>query len=72
MDWAVVPNGHRWDVYAAFARRVMLADAFNRGYESYSSVHRSCTPAARVTISQFMDEGARLSAEIVARYGDDG
>lgn len=56
---------------APFVRRVRLADAFNRGYDSYRSVHLKCTPAARVTVSRFIDEGARLAGEIVARYGDD-
>jgi len=56
---------------APFVRRVRLADAFNRGYESYRSVHLRCTPAARITVSRFVDEGARLAGEIVARYGDD-
>ncbi len=55
-----------------FNRRVGLADGFNRGFDSYRSVHRVCTDAARITIARFMDEGARLAGEIVARYGEDG
>ena len=55
-----------------FLRRLQLADRFNRGYDSYRSVYVSCTPSARLTIDRFMEEGALLAGEIVARYGDDG
>ena len=57
---------------APFERRVRLADAFNRGYDSYRSVHISCTPSAGLTVERFIQEGALLAAEIVARYGEDG
>ncbi len=55
-----------------FLRRLRLADSFNRGYDSYRSVHVSCTASARLTIDRFMEEGALLAGEIVARYGEGG
>ena len=55
-----------------FLRRLRLADNFNRGFDSYGSVYVSCTPSARLTIDRFMEEGALLAGEIVARYGEDG
>ena len=55
-----------------FVGRLKLADSFNRGYDSYGSVYLSCTPSARLTIGRFMEEGALLAGEIVARYGEDG
>lgn len=55
-----------------FTRRLALTDAFNRGYDSYRSVYLACTPAAKVTIDRFMEEGALIAGEIVARYGEDG
>ncbi len=55
-------------------RRLRMADSFNRGYESYRAVYRSCTNAARETIVRYQDEGFRLAGEIEERYGtaDDG
>jgi uncharacterized protein (TIGR02301 family) len=53
-------------------RRARMVDRFNRGYESYRSVYRTCTESARLTVDNFMQEGARISAEIAARYGNHG
>jgi len=55
-----------------FDRRARMVDRFNRGYESYRSVYRTCTESARITVDRFMQEGARISAEIAARYGNHG
>lgn len=51
------------------ARRRRLVDAFNRGYEGFRAVYRTCTPAATVAAERYLQEGAKLSAEITARYG---
>ena len=46
-----------------------MIDRFNRGYESYRSVYRICTDSARLTVDSYLQEGARIAAEIAARYG---
>lgn len=51
------------------ALRRRLVDAFNRGYESFRAVYRTCTPAATVAAERYLQEGVKLSAEITARYG---
>ena len=52
-----------------FDRRARMVDRFNRGYDSYRAVYRSCTPAATLTVERYMDEGARIARDITARYG---
>lgn len=51
------------------ARRARMVDRFNRGYDSYKSVYLSCTPAATEASDRYLDEGAKIAAEITARYG---
>ncbi len=51
-------------------RRALLVTSFNRGYYSYEQTYRTCTPAARLAIQRFLDEGARLSRDIALRYGN--
>jgi uncharacterized protein (TIGR02301 family) len=51
------------------SQRARMVDRFNRGYESYRSVYRTCTEAAHLTVDRYMDEGAQIAAEIAARYG---
>jgi uncharacterized protein (TIGR02301 family) len=51
------------------ARRARLVDRFNRGYESFRSVYLACTPAAAEASQRYLEEGAKLAAEITARYG---
>ncbi len=51
------------------ARRTRMVDRFNRGYDSYKSVYLSCTPAATEASDRYLDEGAKIAAEITARYG---
>ena len=50
-------------------RRARMVDRFNRGYESYKSVYLSCTPAAALATERYLEEGAKIAAEITARYG---
>jgi uncharacterized protein (TIGR02301 family) len=50
-------------------RRARLVDRFNRGFQGFRSVYRSCTPAATVAIDRYMQEGAKIAREITARYG---
>jgi uncharacterized protein (TIGR02301 family) len=50
-------------------RLARLVDGFNRGYEGFKSVYRTCTPAATLAVDRYMLEGARIARDIAARYG---
>jgi uncharacterized protein (TIGR02301 family) len=50
-------------------RRARMVDRFNRGYEGFHSVYLACTVAAATATDRYLDEGARIAAEITARYG---
>ena len=49
--------------------KARMIDRFNRGYESYRSVYRVCTDSARLAVDRYLEEGARIAAEVAARYG---
>ena len=49
-------------------RRNRLVANFNNGYRSFQRTYRSCTPAATVVVRRYLDEGAKISREITARY----
>jgi uncharacterized protein (TIGR02301 family) len=51
-------------------RRERLIGSFNRGYRGFQQSHRSCTAAATLAIRRFLDEGARISRDITARYAN--
>jgi len=51
-------------------KRSMLVTSFNRGYTSYEQTYRTCTPAARVAVQRFLEEGSRLSRDIALRHGN--
>ncbi|WP_187301266.1 MULTISPECIES: TIGR02301 family protein [unclassified Aureimonas] len=50
-------------------RRILVA-SFNQGYRAFASTYRMCTPAATVAMERYRQEGANLSREISARYGN--
>ncbi|WP_193227615.1 TIGR02301 family protein [Aureimonas psammosilenae] len=50
--------------------REALVASFNNGYRAFASVYRRCTPAARLAASRYQKEGADLSRDIAARYGN--
>ena len=52
------------------ADRQILVAAFNSGYRAFESTYRKCTPSARVAVARYQEEGAVLSREISARYGN--
>jgi uncharacterized protein (TIGR02301 family) len=52
------------------ADRQILVAAFNDGFRAFESTYRNCTPAARVALARYQGEGASLSREISARYGN--
>jgi uncharacterized protein (TIGR02301 family) len=49
-------------------RRSRMVGNFNRGFHSFQQTYRTCTPAATVAVRRYLDEGARISREITARY----
>ena len=50
-------------------RRARFIDAFNRGYDGFKAVYRTCTPAATLAIDRYMGEAERIARDIVTRYG---
>jgi uncharacterized protein (TIGR02301 family) len=51
-------------------RRDKLIAGFNRGYRGFQQTYRTCTPAADLVIRRYLDEGARISRDITARYAN--
>ena len=51
-------------------RRNRMVVSFNRGYRGFQQTYRTCTPAADVAIRRYLDEGAKISREITARYSN--
>ncbi|MBM3527140.1 MAG: TIGR02301 family protein [Alphaproteobacteria bacterium] len=49
-------------------RRRRLVTSFNRGYRVFQQTYRTCTPAADLAVRRYLDEGAKISREITARY----
>ncbi len=51
-------------------RRKMIIASFNRGYRGFQQTYRTCTPAADLAIRRYLQEGAKISREITARYAN--
>jgi uncharacterized protein (TIGR02301 family) len=51
-------------------RRRKIVASFNRGYQGFQQSYHSCTPAADLAIRRYLEEGAKISREITARYGN--
>ena len=51
-------------------RRDKLVAGFNRGFRGFQQTYRTCTPAAEIVIRRYLDEGARISRDITARYAN--
>jgi uncharacterized protein (TIGR02301 family) len=51
-------------------RRTRMIAAFNRGYNGFQQTYRTCTPAATVAIRRYVDEGAKISRDLTARYAN--
>lgn len=49
-------------------RKTKLMASFNRGYSGFQQSYRTCTDAADLAIRRYLDEGAKISREITARY----
>jgi uncharacterized protein (TIGR02301 family) len=51
-------------------RRTRLIASFNRGYNGFQQTYRTCTPAANIAIRRAIDEGAKISRDLTARYAN--
>jgi uncharacterized protein (TIGR02301 family) len=51
-------------------RRDKLVAGFNRGYRGFQQTYRTCTPAASLVIRRYLEEGAKISRDITARYAN--
>jgi uncharacterized protein (TIGR02301 family) len=51
-------------------RRARMVVSFNRGYSGFQQTYRSCTPAADLAVRRYLEEGAKISREITARYSN--
>lgn len=51
-------------------RRSRMIAAFNRGYNGFQQTYRTCTPAANTAIRRHVEEGARISRDLTARYAN--
>ena len=51
-------------------RRAKMIASFNRGYRGFQQAYRTCTPAADLAIRRYLDEGAKISREVTARYSN--
>lgn len=51
-------------------RRQKIIAAFNRGYRGFQQTYRTCTPAADIAVRRYLEEGAKISREITARYAN--
>jgi uncharacterized protein (TIGR02301 family) len=51
-------------------RRDKLVAGFNRGYRGFQQTYRTCTPSADVVIRRYLEEGAKISRDITARYAN--
>ncbi len=55
---------------AGSQRRAHMMASFNRGYRGFQQAYRTCTPAADLAIRRFLDEGAKISRDVTARYAN--
>ena len=51
-------------------RRRKIVASFNRGYCGFEQTYRSGTPAADLAIRRYLEEGAKISRDITARYAN--
>lgn len=51
-------------------RRARIIASFNRGYNGFQQTYRTCTPAANIAISRYIDEGSKISKDLTARYAN--
>ena len=47
-----------------------MVASFNRGYRGFAQSYRTCTPAADLVIRRYLEEGAKISRDVTARYSN--
>lgn len=47
-----------------------MVESFNRGYLGFQQSYRTCTPAAKIVIRRYLEEGAKIARDITARYAN--
>jgi uncharacterized protein (TIGR02301 family) len=55
---------------AGSQRRAHMMASFNRGYRGFQQAYRTCTPAADLAIRRYLEEGAKISRDVTARYAN--
>jgi uncharacterized protein (TIGR02301 family) len=55
---------------AGSPRRAHMMASFNRGYRGFQQAYRTCTPAADLAIRRYLEEGAKISRDVTARYAN--
>ena len=55
---------------AGSTRRAQMMASFNRGYHGFQQAYRTCTPAADMAIRRSLEEGAKISRDVTARYAN--
>ncbi len=58
---AEMPAGKRHDE---------MVESFNRGYLGFQQSYRTCTPAAKIVIRRYLEEGAKIARDVTARYAN--
>jgi uncharacterized protein (TIGR02301 family) len=58
---AEAPTGRRHDA---------MVESFNRGYLGYQQGYRTCTPAAKLVIRRYLEEGSTIARDLTARYAN--
>jgi uncharacterized protein (TIGR02301 family) len=51
-------------------RKTRMVSGFNRGFQGFQQTYRTCTPAADAATRRYLEEGAKLSREVTARYSN--
>jgi uncharacterized protein (TIGR02301 family) len=51
-------------------RKSRMIASFNRGFRGFQQTYRNCTPAAGTATRRYLEEGAKLSREVTARYSN--
>ncbi len=49
-------------------RRRLFIERFNQGFRGFSSTYRTCTPAARLSMKQYVSEGSALIRDVTTRF----
>src|ERR1700722_5665600 len=55
---------------AGSARRAQLMASFNRGYRGFQQAYRARTPAPGLPTPRYLEEGAKISRDVTARYAN--